>query len=551
MADVAHPVGIGEQIRLVAGLRWRILRNHLRKKGTRLDLIGLFAAAIGSGALVLGISFAFYAGAYASISTGHTEWITLLFWGIFLFWQLFPVFVAGLGVSFQFRTLLRFPISLTAFYFIALGYGFADVAALTSTCWLLAIAVGAAVANPPILPAMILMVALFLLMSVTLERLLGSWLELLLARRFTRELILGLFILFSVSAQFVVRPLVERYEHGQLGLVARLLPYLSSLPPSLAGRAIAAADHSHSSGVWSSAAGLLIYFFLFSALLWRRFAAQYRGEELSEAAAPSPSSLPAIPTQRSQADALDLLSPPVAAILRKEFRYLRRNSFVLMSLLMTPLLVLLFSSQIGGKHNPLIHRGVSLDLFFPATVGYLMLILMMPTYNSFAYEGRGIQTYFTASVRFRDVFLAKNLVQTCVLALELALTTGVLMWRMGLPSPPVLAATLAGVIFVAAAQFAVANWTSLSFPLKLEYGSLRGQRSSGVAIWIGFGMQILLGAVCSLVLFSARWTGNPWVPVESFLGLAAATLAGYFASLDSLTQLAEKKKEVLIEALCR
>ena len=33
--------------------------------------------------------------------------------------------------------------------------------------------------------------------------------------------------------------------------------------------------------------------------------------------------------------------------------------------------------------------------------------------------------------------------------------------------------------------------------------------------------------------------------------LAAAAFGGYFASLDALTELAEKKKEVLIEALCR
>ena len=550
MADVARQVGIAEQIRLVAGLRWRILRNHMRRKNTRLDLIGLLAAAIGSGVLVLGISFAFYAGAYAFISTGRAEWMTLLFWGIFLFWQLFPMFVAGLGASFQFRTLLRFPMSLGAFFFIGLAYGFADVAALTSTCWLLAIAIGACVANAELWPAMILIIALFLSMNVTLERLLGSWLERLLARRFTRELLFGLFILLSVSVQFL-KPLMDRYEHGPPQAIARLSPYLSALPPSLAGHAIAAADQGRWSAVWTAAAGLLAYLVLFAVLLWRRFAAQFHGEELSEAAAPSRSASRVMRRDEGQSDALSMLSPQVAAILKKEFRYLRRNSFVLMSLLMTPLLVLLFSSQIGGKHSPLTHHGVSLDLFFPGTVGYLILILMMPAYNSFAYEGRGIQTYFTSPVRFRDVFLAKNLVQTCVLVLELALTVGVLLWRMGIPSPPVLAATLAGVMFVAAAQFTVANWTSLSFPLKLEFGSLRGQRSSGVAIWIGFGMQILLGAVCSLVLFAGRWTGSPWLPAEAFVGLAAATLSGYLASLDALNQLAEKKKEVLIEALCR
>ena len=34
MADVAESAGILEEIRLVAGLRWRILRNSLRKKIT-------------------------------------------------------------------------------------------------------------------------------------------------------------------------------------------------------------------------------------------------------------------------------------------------------------------------------------------------------------------------------------------------------------------------------------------------------------------------------------------------------------------------------------
>ena len=36
MADVASgKLSVAEQIRLVAGLRWRILRNHLRTKNQR------------------------------------------------------------------------------------------------------------------------------------------------------------------------------------------------------------------------------------------------------------------------------------------------------------------------------------------------------------------------------------------------------------------------------------------------------------------------------------------------------------------------------------
>jgi hypothetical protein len=39
--------------------------------------------------------------------------------------------------------------------------------------------------------------------------------------------------------------------------------------------------------------------------------------------------------------------------------------------------------------------------------------------------------------------------------------------------------------------------------------------------------------------------------VEAFAFLAAAAMGGYVASLAALTKLAEKKKETLIEALCR
>jgi hypothetical protein len=184
-------------------------------------------------------------------------------------------------------------------------------------------------------------------------------------------------------------------------------------------------------------------------------------------------------------------------------------------------------------------------------MGYLLLMLMMPIYNSFAYESRGIQTYFTAPLRFRDVFLGKNLIHVAILAFEASLATALLAWRVGLPSLPVLVATLVGAVFAAAGQFSLANWTSLSFPRRLEFGSMRGQRGSGVAVWVGFGAQVVLGSICSLVLFMGRWTNRPWLPAEAFLLLAIAAIAGYRASLDILSDLAERKKENLIEMLCR
>jgi ABC-2 type transport system permease protein len=290
---------------------------------------------------------------------------------------------------------------------------------------------------------------------------------------------------------------------------------------------------------------------MFSALLWRRFAAQYRGEELSETAAPArPAARPVIAIHDGP-DHLSLLSPQVAAILRKEFRYLTRNGFAYLTLLMPPLLILIFSMNSFGWHLTRGGRGVSAEIFFPGMMAYLILILMAPAYNSFAYEGHGIQTYFTAPLRFRDVLLGKNLMLVSVLSLEIVLSMAMLLWRVGLPSAHMFVATCAAIIFTIVGQLTIANWSSITFPRRMEFGQMRGQRQSGMAVLVAFASQILMGGISATILFTGNWTGNHWLPAEAFVFLAAAAVGGYFASLDALTRLAEEKKEVLIEALCR
>ncbi len=148
MADVAQLPSVFEQLKLVAGLRWGLLRNSMQRKSSRWDLIGMITAALASGTLVLGLCFAFYAGAYFFLTKGHPSWIALLFWGIFLWWQVFPIFVAGFGATFDFQKLLRFPLSLRAFYLLGLGYGFADFAAISSICWIASMMAGAATRAP-------------------------------------------------------------------------------------------------------------------------------------------------------------------------------------------------------------------------------------------------------------------------------------------------------------------------------------------------------------------------------------------------------------------
>ena len=550
MADVIQLPGVKEQLRLIARLRWNLLRNNLQRKNTRWDLVGIVFAGMGSSLLVIGLCVAFYAGTYLFLQRGRAEWIALLFWAIFMWWQAVPIFVSGFGANFEFRNLLRFPLSLRTFYILGLGYGFADFAAVSALCWIASMIAAVAITQIRLLPVMLLASFLFVLVNLTLERLIGSWLERLLANRRVRELMVGLFVLGMVSLNFL-NPALQRVGNvGAKPAILRVLPYLSWLPGSLAGGALASAVYRDVQQQALTFAGLLAWVAVTSTLLWQRYRAQYLGEELSEGTAPS---LKKRQTRKtiSASETPSLVPPAIVGVVRKEFHYLTRNGFSFLQLILPPVMVVLFSLQFAAGSSQLKEHGLSPQTFFPAVMAYLILILLSPAYNSFAYEGHGIQTYFMAPVRMRDVLVGKNLFLVGLVVMELIVSLTVLVWRIGFPGLPLFFSTIAAAAFAVAGQLTIANWSALSFPKKMEIGKLRGQRNSGIAVWTAFGVQILIGGIATLVLFAGRWTGNPWLPVILFAALTAAALGGHIASLDPLSRLAEEKKELLIETLCR
>lgn len=547
MAGVAREIGILEQIRLIARMRWRTLHNSFRRKQNRLDLLGLLIIGLLAGLFVIGVCFALFTGAYDLVLTSRASWLSLLFWVIFLWWQLLPIIVAGFGAAFDFRTLLRFPVSPSTFFILGLAYGLADFTGIAALCWIVSIVAGAAAAKLTLLLPMLLLAALFALSNLTLERLLGSWMERLLARRRARELFFALFVLLMVSLQFV-GPLLNHYGTSAEPWLVRALPYFAYLPASLVGRGAAAGSGGNYRVFALAAAGIACYTVFFGALLWRRLAAQHRGEELSET--PAPEAARNSSKGAWQADRLAVLPPQVAAIIRKELRYLLRNGFAALLLLVPPILVFALISQ-AALFRFSNAKGISPEIFFPGLVAYVILILMAPAYNSFAYENSGVQTYFTSPLRFRDVFLGKNFVQAVLIGTELTLCIVAFAYRVGLPSAPIFCATLAAIVFTVVGQLSIANWSSLSFPRKLAFGQIHGQRQSGMAVLVAFGAQILLFGISSLVLGLGRWTNDPWLPTKAFAFLAVAAVGGYVASLDALTSYAERKKEKLIEALCR
>jgi ABC-2 type transport system permease protein len=550
VADVVAGPGRAEQIRTVAWLRWRILRNSLRNKSRRLDLIGLIFSGFFSLLFVIGVTLAFFFVTRYLLEKHLEPLFGLVFLALLVWWQSFPILLAGFAPQFPFRTLLRFPMNLSAFYLIGMAYGLADSAALAALVWMLAMLAATLVAQPSAAPALFLVCALFTVLNITMERLLGAWVEKLLAKRKSREVFFTIFVLAMVSLQFL-NPLMQKYGHALVPMLRSWVPYLWLLPSSFAGDAVAQSAAHHWGMAFLKFAGLAMYVGIFTMLLAMRYSQLYSGEELSEGVAPARKKERTALTAQDTRDTVSFVPPQVLAVLRKELLYLKRNTFLFFGLVFPPMMLLFFSVQFGGAHPTALKKGVSPDLFFPGMMAYLVLILIAPSYNCFAYEGRGIQTYFIAPARFREILIAKNLMTVSILLCELALCVALVGWRVGLPTAPVLFATMAAVVFSIVGQLTIANWASLSYPRKIEFGKMQGQRNSGMSVLILLGMQILFGGVGGVILFSGRWTGNPWLPAEIFAVLAAAAVGGYVSSLDSFTQLAEKKKEILIDALCR
>src|SRR6267378_1895132 len=132
MVDLASGPGLLEQIRLVSQLRWRVLRNNLRKKNRRLDLIGVVISSVIGTIFVAGISVVFFLGTRGMFANHLEKYFGLLFLALLVWWQIFPIMIAGFSPQFTFRTLLRFPLKLSAFYLISIAYGLADSAAIAA-----------------------------------------------------------------------------------------------------------------------------------------------------------------------------------------------------------------------------------------------------------------------------------------------------------------------------------------------------------------------------------------------------------------------------------
>jgi ABC-2 type transport system permease protein len=541
------------QFAAIARVRWQLFVNSLRTLRGRLELVSHIFITIGFATGGIGGFVASLGAAWYVISHAKSEWLALILWPIFLFWQLFPVVATAFTENFDTSNLLRFPLSYSSFFLIRVAYGSLEPATLLGSLWLVGVAIGIGLAAPGLFLWSAVVLLALAAVNILLARTIFSWVERWLAQRRSREILGVVFLLFIISFQ-LIGPLMSRYgtkAHPQAEHFAQqVLPLQRFLPPGAAAFAISAAANGNLALAAEALGILAAYGVLIFWLLNVRLRAQFRGENLSESAAPAKSAQ----TRASGRIGWNLpgVSGAVAAVFEKEILYLSRSGPMLFTLIMPVFILFIFrlTPSAPDRHSASFLGRFS-DMAFPIGAAYALLILTNLVYNNFGPEGAGVQTYFTAPVPIRSVILAKNLAHSAILAFEIVLVWIGASLLFEPPRAGVVLATLAGIGFALPVNLAAGNLLSISSPKKIDYGTFGRQRASNTTVFASFGVQIVVVALAALTLIAARVFGRIWLATLVFLLLAAVAWTVYFMVLKSVGPMAFEKREEIISELTR
>jgi ABC-2 type transport system permease protein len=566
MAEVTTTNNLWRQLSLVVMLRWQTFRNGMRSQSEKMHVLGSVALGIFFTLLAFGGALGIGFGAFEIVGMQRWIYLSIMLWGIFMFWQFVPVLASQTNPGFDGRNFLRFPIKFSTFFLMSTAYGLADPFALAGILWHIAMGIGISVARPDLKWWAALALACSALMNLLFNRMLFAWLERLLAKRRTREIVTVLLILFFVCIQFSGL-ILQRWGPAVRSAIENSASVWRALPPALAGTVIEHAADDDPSAAAMTTGLLALYACAFGGLFAFRAHAQFTGEDLGESAAPvrrkvvvprvqtsAPSSVRTPSAESAAAQRVSgLISGPVTAIIGKEFKYLYRNSMLLMNIFMPLVLIVFFSmtASMPGKHGgPSPFGRFNGGYAYPAAVAYLFLLIMNFTPNNLAYEGRGIERYFLSPIKFRDVMLAKNLFHGTLVGFEALLVLGILIVMGHTPGLLIVLATWAALPFAALMHFGVGNWLSLQYPRKFEFG-MRRQRPSGMTMVISFGLLAAVMGTIVLVGVICLWLAGLWLLPIAYLALSAAAVVVYKFMLNSTSQQAITQRDALLDQLAR
>jgi ABC-2 type transport system permease protein len=490
--------------------------------------------------------------------------LSILTWALFAVWMLVVLNIAPPGLSFDINTIIRFPLSFPRYLAARIVFGLLSASTVIGTLAILSAGIGIAIAKPSLAPWAMLVLAAFALANIFFTRMALVWVERWLSTRRAREIFTAFFLFASLGFQYInlnFNPGLQSRHHraaSHLPLLRKILhfiqPIAAFLPPGLTASSII--RYSQSRVV--AAAALLFALTLFAALFFSIYAfrmyREFRGENLSEVTQPNRPAVRRTSTvpQTSHVSGAALATPTstfglnstIIACLQKEFIYVRRNINQLYGFVAPIFMVFLFANRLSlsGRFG---------NFIFPVAIAYSVLGVSILSYNALGMDGSGVQLYFIAPGRMRDIFLAKNLTGFLLNLVELVLVFAVISFT---ARPPSLVITLATVLWLLFATFingAVGNLRSLAAPKKIDLTKASRRQASQLSVLLALGVLVACAAIGFAVLVIVGNLGRPWLMIPILLALAVAGFSFYVAVLNRLDTIALNHREALAEELCK
>jgi ABC-2 type transport system permease protein len=550
------------QYAAIARLRWRITVNQFRKKGGGGEMagriiIGLFFCVFAGGAMFFAASMS-----YLAAGNGRLNRFDLVLWGIFVFCQFVNIQIGQPGTVFDPTQLIRFPMRASNYIVIRLFFGLLSPGNVVGALLSFAAAVGITIAIPSLWLYALISLSIFAITNALFSRMIFAWVDRWLSTRRAREVFTALIFIVSIGFQYLNFMFNPAYGHGSQHHVSsqrvsgalffyhRAQPYIHPLPPGLIASSLVAASHGNIMAFVEFSAACALFAAAFFAIFAWRIGVEFRGENLTDAAnavSTKPKTTPAqrheLTTASTTTTKRTLLPNAVAAVIGKEFMQIRRNTGVFYGLIAPIVLVFIFAGRWASHSNA--------SWVFPAALVYTMFGIAPLSYNAFGLEGAGVQFYFMAPTPLRDVFLAKNIVNFALAAIEIAVVAIVISY---IATPPTITMLLSAILWCAATLLlttAIGNRRSVTAPKKIDLGRTASKQASPVSSLISFGILLGSGGLGAGCLLLALYFNQLWTLVPFFAALAAGAFFLYLQGLRSIDSFALANRDQLFEVLCK
>jgi ABC-2 type transport system permease protein len=551
------------QFAALAKLRWHIFRNAFRRKGGGGELAARIILFPVLGIIAFGPIIGAGFGAHFLVSSGRIAMLPILTWALFALWMLVVLNISPPGLSFDINTIIRFPLSFPRYLAARIVFGLLSASTVIGTLAILSAAIGIAIANPSLASWSALVLATFALANIFFTRMALVWVERWLSTRRAREIFTAFFLFASLGFQYInlnFNPGLQGRHHrasSHLPLLRKMFhfiqPIAAFLPPGLTASSIVRYSQSHFFAATALLCGVALFGALFFGVYAWRMHREFRGENLSEVtqsnqppvrrAAPSPQAAH-IPNSVLISTRTFGLNSTIVACLQKEFIYLRRNINQLYGFVAPIFMVFLFANRlsVSGRFG---------NFIFPVAIAYSVLGVSILSYNALGMDGSGVQLYFIAPARMRDIFLAKNLTGFFLNLVELIVIFAVIAFVAHPPSLIIALATISWLLFATFISGAVGNLRSLAAPKKIDLTKASRRQASQLSVLIALGILVVCAGIGFAVLVLASDFNRPWLMIPVMLALAIAAFTFYLIVLNRLDTIALNHREALTEELCK